>query len=78
MASTKLVCKHCGFRGGHGRQRCPQLVVPERCGAKRCQYCIDMPHRRTKPNCLGCDKPWEPEVIVHPLPSPGSGLGGAV
>lgn len=28
---------------------------------KFCGYCLDLPHRRAKPACRGCDEPWEPD-----------------
>lgn len=69
-------CQHCGLPGGHRRRRCPKAVYPEKNGG-RCSYCCDMAHRREKPKCRGCKKPFEPEVVIHSLPSPGSGLGNA-
>jgi len=66
-------CNHCGD-SGHNARHCPNKVREEKAG-NRCGYCCDMAHRRQRPRCKGCKKPWEPEVIVHSLPSPGSGLG---
>jgi hypothetical protein len=69
-------CRHCGRPGGHKRKKCPNAVFPEKNGG-RCGYCCDMAHRREIPVCRGCKEPYEPETVVHPLPSPGSGLGNA-
>jgi hypothetical protein len=66
-------CSKCGELGHGTRNR--RAGLPERCG-NRCGYCADLPHRREQPVCIGCGKPWEPEVLVHELPAPRSGCHG--
>jgi hypothetical protein len=67
-------CTRCG-QTGHSPKGCRRAILKEHCG-KRCEHCADMPFRRDKPNCLGCGRPWEPESVEHPIPTPGSGCHG--
>jgi len=67
-------CTRCGL-AGHSEKRCRRPILREKCGS-RCEHCADMKHRRDKPVCLGCGKPWEPEVLEHKLPTPRSGCHG--
>ncbi len=41
----------------------------------QCRICFDMPHRRTWPNCVGCDEKHALEVIAIPIYSLQSSLG---
>ncbi len=66
-------CHRCG-KTGHKPRDCRSPVLKEKCG-DRCQHCIDLTFRREKPVCIVCGKPWAPELVVHDMSSPGSGLG---
>lgn len=67
-------CTRCG-KTGHLSKSCKRPILKEKCG-KRCEHCADQPYRRDDPYCLGCGKPWEPEEVIHPIPTPGSGCHG--
>jgi hypothetical protein len=67
-------CTRCGYTG-HSPKKCKRAILKEHCG-KRCDHCADMAFRRDRPECLGCGKPWEPENVIHELPTPGSGCHG--
>lgn len=68
-------CPDCLIPEGHRTSRCPNLPKNEKCG-KFCRRCADIPSRREKPDCPACEKPWEPEVLIHELPTPSSGCHG--
>jgi hypothetical protein len=42
----------------------------------RCELCEDLPHRRARPRCLVCDKPFADETLERDEANVGCGIGG--